>query len=144
MGIGTIVEWTKSKLSQLASEGITVMNADSQVVLATGTVATPSLDLFESEQEYRVILDAPGAVPASTRLSWNGIDTLLVHARRAATDVGAPSVCEFSEADWFREVVLPADANGANASAEIRNGVVSIRVPKRLTLSSTLLPVFAA
>jgi len=144
MGIGTIVEWTKSKLSQLASEGSTVMNADSQVVLATGTVATPSLDLFESEQEYRVILDAPGAVPATTCLSWNGIDTLLIHVRRAATDVGAPSVCEFREADWFREVVLPADANGAKASAEIRNGVVSIRVPKRLTLSSTLLPVFAA
>ena len=91
MGIGAIVEWTKSKLSQLASEGITVMNADSQVVLATGMVATPSLDLFESEQEYRVILDAFRADPqkvgkneGSYELVLDAFETELLKRRKAA------------------------------------------------------------
>jgi HSP20 family molecular chaperone IbpA len=145
MGIGEIVEWTKSKLSELAAVDVPVTNAGTLDALTTGTVATPSLDLFESEKEYRVVVDAPGATAADTHVTWDDVDTLLVHVRRAAAvDGGAPLVCEYRESDWYREVVLPADANGTKATAEVRQGVLTIRVPKRLTLSGKLIPVFAA
>lgn len=144
MGIGAIVEWTKSKLSELTRDDVPVVCADTLDALGTGSVGVPSFDLFESEKEYRVILDAPGATPSSTHLTWNEIDTLVVHVRRAASDPGAPIACEYRESDWYREVALPADANGAKASAEVRHGVLSIRVPKRLTLSGRLIPVYAA
>jgi HSP20 family protein len=144
MGIGEIVEWTKSKLSELAGDDVPVTNAGTLDALTTGTVATPSLDVFESEKEYRVVIDAPGATAPETHLTWNDVDTLVVHVRRAASDGGAPLVCEYRESDWYREVVLPADANGTKATAEIRHGVLTIRVPKRLTLAGKLIPVFAA
>jgi len=144
MGIEEIVEWTKSKLSELAADDVPVTSADAFDALTTGTVAIPSLDLFESEKEYRGVVDAPGATAPGTHLTWNDVDTLLVHVRRAATDAGAPMVCEFRELDSYREVVLPADADGAKASAEVRRGVLTIRVPKRLTLSGKLIPVYAA
>jgi len=143
MGIGDIVAWTKGKLSELAGDDVPVTSADTVDALTTGTAAIPSIDLFESEKEYRVFVDAPGAIASSIHLTWN-IDTLVVHVRRAASDAGAPLVCEYRESDWYREVALPADANGAKASAEVRQGVLTIRVPKRLTLSGTMIPVYAA
>jgi HSP20 family protein len=144
MGIGEIVEWTKSKLSELAGDDVPVTSASALDALTTGTVATPSLDLFESEKEYRVVVDAPGATAPDTHVTWNDVDTLVVHVRRGASDAGAPLVCEYRESDWYREVILPADANGTKANAEVRQGVLTIRVPKRLTLSGKLIPVYAA
>lgn len=144
MGIGEIVEWTKSKLSELAGDDVPVTSSDTVDALTTGTAAVPSLDLFESEKEYRVVVDAAGATATNTHLTWNEVDTLLVHIRRAESDVGAPLVYEYRESDWYREVSLPADANGAKANAEVRHGVLTIRVPKRLTLSGKLIPVYAA
>jgi HSP20 family protein len=143
MGIEEIVEWTKSKLSELAGDDVPVTSAGTLDALTTGTVATPSLDLFESDKEYRVIVDAPGATGPNTYVTWNDVDTLVVHVRRAASDAGAPLICEYRESDWYREVILPADANGTKANAEVRQGVLTIRVPKRLTLSGKLIPVYA-
>jgi HSP20 family molecular chaperone IbpA len=144
MGIAEFVEWTKSKLSEFVADDVPVTSASTLETLTTGTVAIPSLDLFESEKEYRVVLDVPGATAPNTHLTWNELDTLLVHVRRAAADAGEPMLCEYRESDWYREVVLPADANGAQANAEVRQGVLTIRVPKCLTPSGKLIPVYAA
>ena len=144
MGIGEIVEWTKSKLSELAGDDVRVTRSETVEALTTGTAAIPSLDLFESEKDYRAVIDASGATATNTHLTWNDVDTLVVHVRRAAPEAGAPLVCEYRESDWYREVTLPADANGAKANAEVRHGVLTVRVPKRLTLSSKLIPVYAA
>ena len=147
MELREIVEWTKSKLSELAGGGVPVTSPetlDTLDALTTGTVAMPELDLCESENEYRVVVDAPGATAPNTHLTWNDVDTLVVHVRRPATDAGAPLLCEYRESDWYRELILPADANGAKANAEVRHGVLTIRVPKRLTLSGKLIPVYAA
>jgi len=144
MGIGEIVQWTKGKLSELAGEDVPVTNADTLDALTTGTVATPSLDLFENEKEYRVIVDAAGATASNAHLTWNEVDTLVVHVRRAATDSSAPVFREYPESGWYREIVLPADANGTKASAEVKRGVLTIRVPKRRTLSGKPIPVYAA
>jgi len=144
MGIGEIVEWTKSKLSEFAGDDVPVTSSDTVESLAPVTVSIPSLDLFESEKEYRIVVEAPGATATNTHLSWNDVDTLVVHVRRPATDAGAPLVCEYNESDWYREVVLPADANGTKANAEVRRGVLTICVPKRPTLSGRLIPVYAA
>ncbi len=144
MGLGEIVEWTKSKLSELAGDAVPVTSAHSVDALTTGRAAIPSFDLYESEKEYRVTVDAPGATASNTHLTWNEVDTLVMHGRRARYDAGAPLIVEYDEPDWFREIVLPADANGAKANAEIRHGVLTIRVPKRLTPSGKLIPVYAA
>jgi HSP20 family protein len=144
MGIGEIVEWTKGKLSELTGEDVPVTRSDTLDALTVGTVAIPSLDLFESDKEYRVVVDAPGATAPNAHLTWNDVDTLVIHVRRAISDSGTPLACEYRESGWYREIVLPADANGAKASAEVRHGVLTIRVPKRRTPSSKLIPVFAA
>ena len=144
MGLGEIVEWTKSKWSEFVADDVPISKSDTVDALTTGTVVIPSLDLFESEKEYRIIVDVPGATALNAHLTWNEVDTLVVQVRRATPDPGGPLLCEYCESDWYRQVVLPADANGAKASAEVRHGVLSIRVPKRLTLSGKLIPICAA
>jgi HSP20 family protein len=144
MGIGQIVEWTKSKLSELTGETVPVTNRDTLDALTTGTVAIPPLDLFESEKEYRIVVDAPGATAPSAHLTWNEVDTLAIFVQRATSHSGSSLLSEYRESSWYREIVLPADANGARASAEVRHGVLTVRVPKRRTLSGKLIPVYAA
>lgn len=64
MELREIVEWTKSKLSELAGHDVPVTSSetlDTLDALTTGTVAMPELDLCENEKEYRVVVDAPGA-----------------------------------------------------------------------------------
>jgi HSP20 family protein len=144
MGIGEIVQWTKSKLSELTGEGVPITNSDTLDTLTIGTVGLPPLDLFESEKEYRVVVDAPGATAPNAHLTWDEVDTLVVYVPRAANDSGTRLLSEYAEAGWYRELLLPADANGAKASAEVRHGVLTVRVPKRRTLSGKLIPVYAA
>jgi HSP20 family protein len=144
MGIGQIVEWTKGKLSELTGEDVPVTSSDTLDALTTGTVLVPSLDLFENEKEYRVVVDAPGATAPNAHLTWNDVDTLVIYVRRAASEPGTPLYSEYQESGWYREIILPADANGAKASAEVRHGILTIRVPKRRTLSGKLIPVYAA
>jgi HSP20 family protein len=142
--MGEIVDWTKSKLSELAGNDVPVTSSETLDALSTGTVAQPSLDMFESEKEYRVLIDAPGATTASTYVTWNDLDTLVVHIRRGVPEAGTLLASEYDESDWYREIALPADANGAKAGAEVKHGVLTIRVPKRRTLSGKLIPVYAA
>ena len=104
MGIGEIVEWTKSKLVEFAGEGVAVTRSKTVDAPTIGTAAIPLLDLFENEKEYRVVVDAPGATALNTHLTWNDVGTLQVHARRVASDTGAPLVCESPESAWYREV----------------------------------------
>jgi HSP20 family protein len=144
MGIGEIVEWTKSKLSELTGDEVAVSRSDTLDSLTIGTVAVPSLDLYESEKEYRVVIDAPGAAAPNAHLTWNELDTLVIHVQRTASDPGMPLLCEYRESGWYRELILPLDANGAKASADVRHGVLTVRIPKRRTLSGKLIPVYAA
>jgi len=144
MGIAEIVEWTKDKLAELAGGDVPVTRSDTGDGLTTGTVAVPSLDLFESEKEYRVTVDAPGATVSNTHLTWNEVDTLVVHIPRDTASSCTPLFREYPESTWYREIVLPADANGAKISAELKRGVLTIRVPKRRTLVGKPIPVCAA
>jgi HSP20 family protein len=144
MGIAQIVEWTKDKLAELAGDDVPVARSDTLDALTTGIVAVPSLDLFESEKDYRVTVDAPGATVSNTHLTWNEVDTLVVHIPRDTASSGRPLFREYAESAWYREIVLPADANGAKTSAELKRGVLTIRVPKRRTLVGKPIPVYAA
>ena len=144
MGLENLVQWTKSKLAQFTAGGVPVATSGSLDALTNGRVAVPSLDLFENKSEFRLVVDVPGATPSSTHLVWSESDTLSVHVERGAPAPGAPALSEFEEFDWFREVVFSPEADGMKAHATVRDGVLTVRVPKRRTRSSKLIPVYAA
>ena len=145
MGLESLVEWTRNKLSQLAAGDVPVRaSSELDSLTGSGRVALPRFDLFENQSEFRLVIDVPGAAPSNTQLAWNGVDTLSIHVQREGSAPGVLSLSEYEELDWYREIVFSPDADGQNAHSSVRNGVLTVRVPKRRTLSSKLIPVYAA
>lgn len=143
MGLESLVEWTKSKLSRFTGADVRVTNADTFDGLTSGRVAAPALDLFENATEFRLVVDAPGATPRNTHVTWNEIDTLAVHVRREAASPGSAWFSEYEESDWYREITLPPEVDGTKVTATVQDGVVTIRLTKRRTTGSRLVPVLA-
>jgi HSP20 family molecular chaperone IbpA len=145
MGLENLVEWTRSKLSHFTAGDVPVTSSSSlDALTSSGRVALPLFDLFENQSEFRLVVDVPGATPSNTHLAWNDVDTLSVHVQREAAAPGALSLSEYEEFDWYREIVFSPDADWTKAHSTVRNGVLTVRVPKRRTLSSKLIPVYAA
>jgi HSP20 family protein len=144
MSLENLMEWTKSKISRFTYGDVPVTSSDTLETLAKRRPATPSLDLFENESEFRLVVDVPGATASNTHVAWNDVDTLSVHVQRATPAHAAPSLLEFEESDWYRDIVLSPEADGRRAHSTVRDGVLTVRVPKRPTFSSKLIPVYAA
>lgn len=138
----TLAEWTRDKLSRLTGGDVPVTS--SRGARTRGRAALPALDLFENERELRLVLDVPGATPSNTHVAWNDLDTLSVFVQRRAAPPGSPRLSELDERDGYREIALPPDADVARARANVRDGVLTVRVPKRRTATGDLLPVCAA
>lgn len=141
MGLENLVHWTRSKLSQFTGEGVPVTSSSSFDALTRGRVALPSFDLFENE--FWLVVDVPGATTRNTHVTWNEIDTLAVQVKRADGAPGTPWLKEYEESDWYREVALSPEVDGTKATSTVRDGVMTVRLPKRRTVSSKLIPVYA-
>lgn len=96
---------------------------------------TPPLDVYETVSHVVLELELPGASPADVRLSCRP-DALLVegvkprapHATRGAI---AQALCVERAAGPFRRLVrLPARIDPAGARASVRNGLLTVRLPK--------------
>lgn len=87
-------------------------------------------DVLESDDEYLLVVDVPGATSDSTTLT-TGVGRLTVEAERPGPDAeyevvfgDRPETLEF-------ELPLPPDADGANAEASVDRGVLEVRLPRR-------------
>jgi HSP20 family molecular chaperone IbpA len=88
-------------------------------------------DLLESEEEYMLVLDLPGATSETTDLSV-GSNKLSIEARR---EKALPGEFRYVREDRSLfldvEVPLPPDATGDGAAASMERGVLELRLPKR-------------
>lgn len=143
MDLDSLVRWTKSKFSRFRADEVPVTTSVASDALTSGRAAVPALDIFENDSEFRVVVDVPGATPRNTHVAWNDFDTLTVRVDREATASGTAWSSEYEESDWYREIVLYPDVDGAKVSATVRDGVATIRLPKQRTASNKLVPVLA-
>ena len=134
MALESVVGWTRSTLSYFTGGDIPVTSVIEAPLRAR--VALPLFDVFEDEREVRVVVEVPGATAGNTQLAWNDFDTLSVYVQRSAA--------RSEQSDWYREIVLSPEADGTKARSTLRDGVLTVRIPKRPTLSSKLAPVYAA
>ncbi len=102
----------------------------------------PPVSVFEDEDTLTVEFEIPG-VPAENVSIENRGQTLVVSGKR---EPNVPSGAKaHREEHWFgefsRTLELPAHFDPSNATAEHRNGVLSIRVPKREEAKPRLIEV---
>jgi HSP20 family protein len=101
-------------------------------------LAAPCCDVFESEEEIVIVADVPGAAKEGTVVSWDERAGLTLFARNQTEAAERPWAAEFLAQDWHRVFALPALADGARATSSLKNGVLTVRVPKRAAATKVI------
>jgi HSP20 family molecular chaperone IbpA len=90
----------------------------------------PPIDVFENGDEILIVADVPG-------VSGDGIDlrvenaTLTLAAKRAPSKDESPAlVREYEPADFEATFRIPAGIDTSAIAAEVKQGTLSVRLPK--------------
>jgi HSP20 family protein len=119
------------------SRGSTALEA-----LGNRPLLTPPVDVFENEQEVLICADVPGAAPDNTEIHWNERSGLSLYVKVPATATGRPLGAEIQETcDWYRAFQAPAYVDLERSESELKNGVLTIHLPKRASATPRAVPI---
>ena len=92
---------------------------------------SPSVDICELPDKYIVFADLPGVAPGDVDVSSEGDTLTIAAARRDPHSAGGvPFRLERPTGRLRRSLQLPGPYDRTKISAQIRDGVLEIRVPK--------------
>ena len=97
------------------------------------TAFMPSVDVKETPDAYQFKADLPGILEAELEISLEG-NRLTVAGKREEEplkDGERIHLFERSHGTFSRTFTLPEDVEGEKVVAELRNGVLTLMVPKR-------------
>lgn len=103
----------------------------------------PDVDVFETNDEFRIIADVPGASADSIELDFDG-DTLTLTARvpeRMPTSGVRHLLAEHQVGDYRRAFRFDQSVNKDAAAAEFRDGVLTVTVPKSESARARKVPI---
>jgi HSP20 family protein len=97
----------------------------------------PVADAFETEREVLLFVDAPGVRREDLRLEVDGAQLVVRGERRLPEGLGGELLrrVERPYGAFARAFELPATVDESRITAEHRDGVLQIRLPKRETAS---------
>jgi HSP20 family protein len=103
------------------------------------------VNVFGDKDGYTIHLEVPGVVPDDLSIESQG-RTLTITGKRTLASLGEGSFHrhERDQGDFSRSLQLPADLDVARADAKCKNGVLTIRVPKREETKPRQITVHAA
>jgi HSP20 family molecular chaperone IbpA len=106
--------------------------------LGDAPVATPVVDVYENGEELLVQADVPGGTRDSATVVWDETRGLTFWVKRQALPAGDRWASGYESEDWYRALTLPDYVDGSRASSTIKNGVLTIRIPKRAAASKLI------
>ena len=93
-------------------------------------VARPRVDILETDQAVVLLADLPGVKPSDVDVRFENGE-LTIHGRRTPSHAGKRRVLwEYEPAHYHREFRMSADVAGDRIEAELKNGVLTVRLPK--------------
>ena len=94
---------------------------------------TPAADAFETEREVLLLVDVPGVSRETLRVDVDGSHLVVRGERRLPEGLerGNARRVERPYGTFTRGFELPASIDEARITAEHRDGVIAIRIPKR-------------
>lgn len=110
--------------------------------LGHAALATPAVDVYENDEEVLIHADVPGGSRDRAVVAWDERHGLTLSVESRALPAGTPRVSEYPARDWYRVFELPDHLDGSRAKSSIKDGVLTIRIPKR-PAASRLIPVKA-
>lgn len=108
--------------------------------LGQAALATPAVDIYENDKELLIHADVPGGSRDGAVVAWEERRGLTLSVKSRALPAGTPRVSEYQARDWYRVFELPDNLDGSKATSSIKDGVLTIRIPKRAA-ASKLIPV---
>jgi HSP20 family protein len=95
-----------------------------------GAYFTPRVDIFESEQELVLTADLPGVRPDDVELRYENGE-LLLYARLPSRTLGGTLLLgEYEVGDFYRVFTIHESIDNTKISAECKNGVLTVHLPK--------------
>jgi HSP20 family protein len=91
---------------------------------------TPRFDLYEDENEYVLMGDLPGVDPHDLDVKYENQD-LTIYGKVSPRCAGDCFVEEYGVGDFRRSFTLSEQIDGSLIGAELKDGVVTIHLPKR-------------
>jgi HSP20 family molecular chaperone IbpA len=92
---------------------------------------TPPVDIYEEEQGLVVLADVPGADPSTLTVRVErGVLTLQTQVSPAYAAHGQPMQREFALSGFYRQFQLPDEVDSTKIEAELKHGVLKLRLPR--------------
>ena len=91
--------------------------------------AAPPVDIFETAEGLTVMVDLPGASRELTDIEVKD-DVLTISARSRHASPGEPIHREFELVNYYRQFQLGELVDSNKIGAELKNGVLTLKLPK--------------
>ena len=91
----------------------------------------PATDIYETPNELVLVADMPGVRPDGLTVTLE--ENVLVIRGQAHRQDGAPGEAllqEFATGEFYRAFQLPADFDTARVQATLKQGVLTVRLPR--------------
>lgn len=89
----------------------------------------PPVDIYEDEQGLVVVADLPGVQPEALDVGVErGI--LTIQGRSDHLRAGSPLHREFELSGYFRQFQLPEEVDSGKITADLKHGVLTLKLPR--------------
>jgi HSP20 family protein len=91
---------------------------------------TPPANISSTENEYLVEMDMPGVDKEGLEITVEGNELTITGRRKSELPEDELCYCESPQADFRRVFELGPDVDTSRISAEMKQGVLKLRLPK--------------
>ncbi|MCI0684442.1 MAG: Hsp20/alpha crystallin family protein [Gemmataceae bacterium] len=110
----------------------------------TGNTVLPRVDIYETDQEILLQADVPGVAPGNVDLRYERGE-LTLHGKRAARPQTGEAILGENEAgDFYRVFQLHETIDASKIDAELKQGVLTVHLPKHEAVKPKLVTVKSA
>jgi HSP20 family protein len=95
-----------------------------------GNTFTPRVDIYETEKELLLYAELPGVRPEDVDLHYEQGELTLHGKVRRQADRPEYLAQEYEDGDFFRAFTIHESIDAGRISAECKNGVLTVHLPK--------------
>ena len=97
---------------------------------ARAATVAPRVDVLETENEFLLLIDVPGVRPDDVDIRFENGEIAIHGRRHAGESARRPLVAEHAGANFHRVFAVTDTVAADRIEAELKNGVLTVRLPK--------------
>jgi HSP20 family molecular chaperone IbpA len=107
-------------------------------------VLAPRVDIYENDTEVLLSADLPGVADDAVRLHLERNELILEAATSLPEAEGEAVAHEFGNVEYRRVFLVPKGIDAERIAAELKNGVLRVRLPKTSQVQPRRIPISAS